>query len=83
MTVPFMVKVPGFHDVEVDATGDIEISVDGGYYGDMVDRTFIADELMAIAAFATRHKAAYDAYKASDYVDEDAYFAAMPEVARG
>ena len=77
MTVPFDIKVPGFSDITVDAYGDIEVSVCGGYHGEDVERTFDAATMREIADFAEKHKRAYDAWKDSDYEDETAYFKIM------
>jgi hypothetical protein len=77
MTVPYTIDV--FHDVTIDASGDIDVSIDGGYHGDLVDRCFTAEELRTIVAHAEAHRTAYEAFKESDYEDEAAYHKAMAE----
>ena len=59
--------------VTVDADGDINITVLGGYHGEDVERIFTANDMRVIAARAEAHKAAYQAYIDRDYEDEDKY----------
>ena len=77
MTVPFDISVPGIYDVTVDAYGDIQVSVAGGYYGENVDREFTIAELRTILDFAELQHRAYKAYADGGYEDEATYFEAM------
>jgi len=79
MTVPYDRPVPGEYDVTVEADGEITIAIDGGYHGEQVDRVFTGEQMKTIAAYAERHRAAYQAWVDGDYEDEQVYFDAMGE----
>lgn len=53
--------------VEIDADGDVDIYVNGGYHGEEVSISYSIAELKRILKEAQAHKANYDAYKANDY----------------
>ncbi len=77
MTVPYMVKV--FEGVTADADGDVDITVNGGYHGEDIDRTFTVDELRKIAIHAQAHQVAYEEFKERDYEGEELYFKVMEQ----
>ncbi len=60
-----------FPGVEVDGEGEISIETNGGFYGDMVERCFSAEELLTIAKLADAHKQAYQNYKDYGYEDKE------------
>ena len=74
MSIPYTLDVLTFgYPISIDGDGDVNIHVEGGYYGDVVVAIFNPAELQTIATIASVHKQAYQVFRDNDFSSDEDY----------